>query len=264
MRAGAAPRPLPLRLCAVPSARAGSGAMLRLRLLTWDVKDTLLRLRQPVGQSYSAEAQAHGLRVQPQALSEAFREAYGAQSRRFPNYGRGQGLSSKQWWLDVVQQTFRLAGVRKDGVLSLMAENLYRDFCSVRNWELLPGAAETLSRCCQRGLRMGVVSNFDNRLEDILAQCDLRQHFEFVLTSEAVGFAKPDRRIFEKALRLGGVLPEQAAHIGDDYTRDYRAAREVGMHSFLLRTARQGGHPEVPPGHVLPTLSHLLALIEKE
>lgn len=237
--------------------------MLRLRLLTWDVKDTLLRLRQPVGQSYSAEAQAHGLRVQPQELSEAFREAYGAQSRRFPNYGRSQGLSSKQWWLDVVRQTFRLAGVHEDGVLSLMAENLYRDFCSARNWELLPTAAETLSRCCQRGLRMGVVSNFDNRLEDILAQCDLRRHFEFVLTSEAAGFAKPDRRIFEEALRLGRVLPEQAAHIGDDYTRDYRAAREVGMHSFLLHAAGQGGHPDVPPGHVLPTLSHLLALIEK-
>ncbi|XP_066836658.1 haloacid dehalogenase-like hydrolase domain-containing protein 3 [Anser cygnoides] len=237
--------------------------MLGLRLVTWDVKDTLLRLRQPVGQSYCAEARAHGVRLQPEALGEAFREAYGAQSRRFPNYGQGQGLSSKRWWLDVVKQTFRLAGVHEDRVLSLMAENLYRDFCSARNWELLPGASETLSRCRRRGLRMGVVSNFDNRLEDILAQCDLRRHFEFVLTSEAAGFAKPDGRIFEQALRLAGVLPEQAAHIGDDYARDYRAAREVGMHSFLLRTAGQGGQPEVPPGHVLPTLSHLLALIEK-
>ncbi|NXI61926.1 HDHD3 protein, partial [Anseranas semipalmata] len=238
-------------------------AMLRLRLLTWDVKDTLLRLRQPVGESYSAEARAHGVRVQPEVLSKSFREAYGAQSRRFPNYGQGQGLSSKQWWLDVVKQTFRLSGVHEDGVLSLMAENLYRDFCSACNWELLPGASETLSRCCQRGFHMGVVSNFDNRLENILVQCDLRHHFEFVLTSEAMGFAKPDRRIFEEALRLCGVLPEQAAHVGDDYTRDYRAAREVGMHSFLLRAAGQGGQPEVPPGHVLPTLSHLLAVIEK-
>lgn len=229
--------------------------MLRLRLLTWDVKDTLLRLRQPVGQSYSAEAQAHGLRVQPQALSEAFREAYGAQSRRFPNYGRGQGLSSKQWWLDVVRQTFRLAGVHEDGVLSLMAENLYRDFCSARNWELLPAAAETLSRCCQRGLRMGVVSNFDNRLEDILAQCDLRRHFEFVLTSEAVGFAKPDRRIFEEALRLGRVLPEQAAHIGDDHQG--LQGCPGGGHAQLSAPCRWAGWaprctPRACPAHAEP------------
>ncbi|NWI23639.1 HDHD3 protein, partial [Sula dactylatra] len=238
-------------------------AMLRLRLLTWDVKDTLLRLRQPVGESYAAEARAYGLQLQPEALSRSFREAYGAQSRCFPNYGRGQGLSSQQWWGNVVKQTFRLSGVHEDRVLMLMAEKLYHDFCSTHNWEVLPGAAETLSRCCQCGFRMGVVSNFDNRLENILSQCNLRHHFEFVLTSEDVGFAKPDGRIFEKALRLGGVPPEQAAHIGDDYTRDYRAARAVGMHAFLLRAAGQGEEPEVPPEHVLPTLGHLLALIEK-
>ncbi|NXO54137.1 HDHD3 protein, partial [Aramus guarauna] len=238
-------------------------AMLRLRFLTWDVKDTLLRLRQPVGESYAAEARAHGVRVQLAALGQSFREAYGAQSRRFPNYGRGQGLSSRQWWLQVVEQTFRLSGVHEDRVLSLMAENLYRDFCSARNWEVLPGAVETLSRCRQRGFRMGVVSNFDNRLENVLSQCNLRHHFEFVLTSEDAGFAKPDGRIFEQALHLGGVPPEQAAHVGDDYTRDYRAARAVGMHSFLLRAAGQDEELEVPPEHVLPKLSHLLALIEK-
>ncbi|XP_009474697.1 PREDICTED: haloacid dehalogenase-like hydrolase domain-containing protein 3 [Nipponia nippon] len=236
--------------------------MLRLRLLTWDVKDTLLRLRRPVGESYAAEARAHGVRVQPEALSRAFREAYGAQNRQFPNYGQGQGLSSQQWWVDVVKQTFRLSGVHEEGILTLMAEKLYRDFCSACNWEVLPGAGETLSRCHQHGFHMGVVSNFDNRLENVLSQCNLRHHFEFVLTSEDAGFAKPDGRIFEKALRLGGVPPEQAAHIGDDYARDYRAARAVGMHSFLLRAAGQGEEPEVPPEHVLPTLSHLLARIE--
>lgn len=238
--------------------------MLRLRLLTWDVKDTLLRLRQPPGHSYAAEARAHGVRVQPEALGRSFLEAYGAQRRRFPNYGQGRGLSSRQWWVDVVKQTFRLSGVRDESVLTAVAEKLYHDYCSARNWELLPGASETLSRCRRLGFRMGVVSNFDNRLESILCQCELRHHFDFVLTSEAAGCAKPDARIFEQALRLGGALPRQAAHVGDDYSRDYRAARAVGMHSFLLRAAAQGDEPEVPPEHVLPSLSHLLARIEKE
>ncbi|NXR41571.1 HDHD3 protein, partial [Zosterops hypoxanthus] len=238
-------------------------AMLRLRLLTWDVKDTLLRLRQPVGQSYAAEARAQGLQVQPEALGRSFREVYGAQSRRFPNYGHGQGLSSRQWWLDVIKQSFRLSGVQDEAALAKVAEKLYRDYCSSENWELLPGAAETLRRCRQLGFRMGIVSNFDNRLEVILSQCELRQHFQFVLTSEAAGVAKPDGRIFQQALRLGGARPGQAAHVGDDYSRDYRAARAVGMHAFLLRTAGHAEGPEVPPEHVLPTLSHLLARIEK-
>ncbi|XP_010189455.1 PREDICTED: haloacid dehalogenase-like hydrolase domain-containing protein 3 [Mesitornis unicolor] len=217
----------------------------------------------PLGESYAAEARAHGVQVHPEALGRAFQEVYRAQNQRFPNYGQDQGLSSQQWWVDLVKQTFRLTGVHEDGLLTLMAENLYRDFCSARNWEALPGASETLSQCCQRGFRMGVISNFDNRLENILTQCNLRHHFEFILTSESAGFAKPDRRIFKQALHLSGVPPEQAAHIGDDYSRDYSAARAVGMHSFLLQPGGQGKELEVPPEDVLPTLSHLLALIEK-
>ncbi|XP_025905233.1 haloacid dehalogenase-like hydrolase domain-containing protein 3 [Nothoprocta perdicaria] len=232
--------------------------MLSLRLLTWDVKDTLLRLREPVGESYAAAAGALGVRLQPEALGSAFRQAYGAQQRRFPNYGLAQGLGSRRWWLGVVEQTFRLCGVRDERVLARLAESLYRDFCSARTWETLPGAEETLSGCRQRGFRMGVVSNFDRRLEQVLSQCNLRHHFEFVVTSEDVGFAKPDRRIFEQALRLGGVRPEQAAHVGDDYVRDYAAARAAGMHSFLLAATAP---PQAPAEHVLPSLSHLLALL---
>uniref|UniRef100_A0A7M4EYX7 Haloacid dehalogenase-like hydrolase domain-containing protein 3 n=2 Tax=Crocodylus porosus TaxID=8502 RepID=A0A7M4EYX7_CROPO len=240
-------------------------AMLRLRLLTWDVKDTLIRLRHPVGESYSAEARVHGIQVEPEALNKSFHQAYKVQSKHFPNYGLNRGLSSKQWWVDVVKQTFRLSGVHEDAVLAPIAEKLYQDFCIACNWEVLPGATETLRQCSQQGIRMAVISNFDKRLEKILSQCDLRHHFEFVFTSEDAGFAKPDQRIFLKALRISGVAPQLAAHVGDDYMKDYRAAREVGMHSFLLKRSGQANtwESDVPEEHLLPSLPHLLSVIEK-
>ncbi|XP_048368962.1 haloacid dehalogenase-like hydrolase domain-containing protein 3 isoform X2 [Sphaerodactylus townsendi] len=239
--------------------------MLKLRLLTWDVKDTLLRLRIPVGESYAAEAQAHGLQVEAEVLNRTFHWAYQAQAQRFPNYGQDRGLSSKQWWLDVVMETFRLSGVHEDKVLLPIAEKLYYDYCSNRTWELLPGASKTLQQCRQLGICMGVISNFDRRLPEILAQCGLQQHFEFVLSPENVGFAKPDKRIFLEALRISGVPPPLAAHVGDDYMNDYRAPREAGMHSFLIMTARKtdSWEAEVPQEHILSTLTDLPSLIEK-
>ncbi|XP_054854176.1 haloacid dehalogenase-like hydrolase domain-containing protein 3 [Eublepharis macularius] len=239
--------------------------MLKLRLLTWDVKDTLLRLRIPVGESYAAEAQAHGLQMQAEALNRAFYQAYKTQDQRFPNYGLERGLSSKQWWLDVVMNTFRLSGVHEDKVLLSIAEKLYWDYCSKRNWELLPGASETLQQCQQLGIRMAVISNFDQRLPEILAQCDLQQHFEFVLSSENVGFAKPDKRIFLEALRISRVPPPLAAHVGDNYVKDYRAPREAGMHSFLIKPDKKPAswETEVPQEHILPSLTCLPSLIER-
>lgn len=233
--------------------------------MTWDVKDTLLRLRIPVGKTYAAEAQAFGVQVQAEVLSRSFRQVYKTYNDRFPNYGLSQGLTSKQWWLDVVLETFRLSGAHEEKALRSIAEKLYRDYCSKHNWEMLPGAKETLQKCQQMGIRMAVISNFDQRLPEILVRNGLHKHFEFALCSEDVGCAKPDKRIFLEALRIAGVSPQLAAHVGDHYVNDYRAAKEVGMHSFLLKTDGQAAEweTEVPAEHHLPSLSHLPSLIQK-
>ncbi|XP_037348163.1 haloacid dehalogenase-like hydrolase domain-containing protein 3 [Talpa occidentalis] len=238
---------------------------LRIQLLTWDVKDTLLRLRRPVGEEYAAKARAHGLEVEAEALGQAFRQAYKTQSHGFPNYGLSQGLTSRHWWLDVVMQTFRLAGVRDAQAVTPIAEQLYQDFSSPCTWQVLEGAEATLRGCRKLGLKLAVVSNFDRRLEDILVGLGLREHFDFVLTSEAAGCPKPDPRIFHKALQLAHVEPEVAAHIGDNYRCDYQGARAVGMHSFLVI----GPGPldsvvkdSVPQEHILPSLPHLLPALD--
>uniref|UniRef100_A0A8C6WB30 Haloacid dehalogenase-like hydrolase domain-containing protein 3 n=2 Tax=Nannospalax galili TaxID=1026970 RepID=A0A8C6WB30_NANGA len=237
---------------------------LKLRLLTWDVKDTLLKLRRSVGEEYATKAQIHGLVVEATALEQAFRQAYRAQSHRFPNYGLSHGLTSRQWWIDLVLQTFHLAGIQDTQAVTPIAYQLYDDLRSPCSWQVLEGAETTLKGCLKRGLRLAVISNFDSRLEEILMGLGLREYFDFVLTSEAMGCPKPDPRIFCEALRLARVEPAVAAHIGDSYLCDYQGARAVGMHSFLV-----GAEPldssvrnSVPKEHILPSLSHLLPALD--
>lgn len=238
---------------------------LQIRLLTWDMKDTLIKLRRPVGEEYASKARAHGLVVEAAALEQAFRQAYKAQNHSFPNYGQSSGLSSRQWWMDVVLHTFRLAGVPDAQAITPIAEHLYEDFSSPSTWQVLEGAETTLKGCRKRGLRLAAISNFDRRLEDILVGLGLRDHFEFVLTSEAVGCSKPDSRIFREALQLACIEPAVAAHVGDSYCCDYQGARAVGMHSLLV----EGPEPldssvrnSIPKEHILPSLSHLLPALD--
>lgn len=228
---------------------------MKLKLLTWDVKDTLLRLRLPVGQQYQAEAKSRGLQVDSAVLESSFRQVYRNHCRLFPNYGLSQGMTSHRWWLDVVSHTFRLSGVQDEQILQPLAEKLYQDFCTANYWELLPGARETLKGCGDLGLKMAVISNFDRRLEDVLRQLDLDRHFDFVLTSETAGVAKPDLGIFHRALKMADVLPHHAAHVGDDFVNDYEAAREAGMFSFLLqRRLRE----DIPSDHWIQSLDQLI------
>ncbi|KAK2490792.1 hypothetical protein MC885_010971 [Smutsia gigantea] len=188
---------------------------LQLRLLTWDVKDTLLRIRHPVGEEYATKARAHGLEVEADTLKQAFGQAFRAQSHSFPNYGLSHGLTSYQWWLDVVLQTFHLAGVRDAQTVASIADQLYKDFGKPCTWQVLEGAESTLKVCRKRGLRLAVVSNFDRRLEDILVGFGLREYFDFVLTSEAAGWPKPDPRIFHEALQLAQTPLCPVPGIGD-------------------------------------------------
>ncbi|XP_038638259.1 haloacid dehalogenase-like hydrolase domain-containing protein 3 [Scyliorhinus canicula] len=238
---------------------------MRLRLLTWDVKDTLLRVRHTVGEQYSLEAKLHGIQVEAEALDKSFLAAFRTQDKLLPNYGLSQGLSSQQWWVEIVKKTFRLCGVSDERVLSPLAENLYREFCSAKNWEVFSDVKDTLIHCDKLGIHMAVISNFDSRLEQILANCDLRQHFQFVLTSEDVGISKPDHRIFIKALGLAKVEPEQAMHIGDHVLKDYLAAKAVGMESYLIcREKEQLTEAEelVPKAHILHSLQQLNSLLK--
>ncbi|MBN3323824.1 HDHD3 protein, partial [Atractosteus spatula] len=240
---------------------------MRVRWVTWDVKDTLLRVRCSVGEQYCSAARRHGLTLDPAAVESAFRQAYRQQESRYPNYGHGQGLSSRAWWGAVVQETFSRCGVAEGQTLARLAEQLYAGFSGAANWEVFADSESALRRCQALGLRLAVVSNFDGRLEAVLRSCGLRGHFQFVVTSESAGAAKPDPRIFLRALELSGERePAALAHVGDHHLNDYLAAQAVGMRSFLLERgggAAEGGLP-VPPQHRLRSLDELPALLQQD
>ena len=51
-------------------------------------------------------------------------------------------------------------------------------------------------------VKLGVISNWDNRLFRVLAVMGLEQYFDFVIPSYVVGVEKPDQRIFQLALQV--------------------------------------------------------------
>jgi putative hydrolase of the HAD superfamily len=89
-------------------------------------------------------------------------------------------------------------------------------------------------------IKLGVVSNFDERLHDILRNTNLDVYFDFVLASRDLGIEKPNPLIFQRAIELAaadartGILPQEALHVGDHIKKDYEAARSIGVRSLLL------------------------------
>ncbi|KAM3621881.1 uncharacterized protein V6R79_017458 [Siganus canaliculatus] len=234
-----------------------------LRWVLWDVKDTLLKVRASVGEQYCQEAERMGLSISPVEVEAAFLQAYRHQSSRFPNYGVTQGLNGQSWWIAVVQDTFSRCKVQDPALLNTMATNLYHNFCSAENWEVFPDSQKALESCSSLGLKLGVVSNFDIRLKEILRGCGLLSHFSFLITSEEAGVAKPSPLIFEQALQKCGVPASSVAHVGDRYTKDYLASRSLGIHGFLLDRHNRHHKPGVPQEHWLGSLVELPSQLQR-
>jgi putative hydrolase of the HAD superfamily len=102
-----------------------------------------------------------------------------------------------------------------------------------------PDAAPALEALRGRGLTLVCVSNWDVSLGDVLARCGLADSLDAVVTSAAVGAAKPDPAIFRAALEVAGCAPGEALHVGDTESEDVAGARAAGIEALLID--RNGG-----------------------
>ena len=116
------------------------------------------------------------------------------------------------------------------------------------NWcEIRPGTRETLQRLGRR-YPLGVISNADGKIADVLERCGIADCFKEIIDSGVVGYEKPHPAIFETAVRSMNVSPEQSLYVGDLYSVDYLGATAAGMQAILFDVAgtyRESGLPRV-------------------
>ena len=109
-----------------------------------------------------------------------------------------------------------------------------------------PDAHVLLTGLLDRGVRLGIISNWSVDLPRYLEDRGLAMYFEAIVASEAVGTAKPHREIFLKGLAAMGCSPRDAVHVGDDYWADIVGARDIGMRAILIDRDGEDPHADCP------------------
>jgi len=219
----------------------------------FDVGGTLLEVSPSVGHVYAEACGRLGAAVQAEEVQRAFDRAWVQLSREVPpgadRYRVFPG-GEIAWWEKVSACAFELCGVpasRRPPVADLRAV-----FAGAGAWKIFPETREALSELRRRGYRLGVLSNWDSRLPDLLETLELRAHFDAIIYSAAAGFEKPHPRIFAAALEAFGVEASRAVHVGDRMEEDYGGARAAGMRALLVRRADAGLRPEGLRGPAAP------------
>ncbi len=124
------------------------------------------------------------------------------------------------------------------------ASELYHRFATAEAWEVYPEVPGVLARLRRDGLKLGVISNWDQRLPGVLGHLGLADFFDTIVSSSRAGAEKPDARIFHLALAEMselGVEPATALHVGDGRLEDVEGAVAAGMLALHLTRTSGGG-----------------------
>ena len=136
-----------------------------------------------------------------------------------------------QIWLDMYSMMADYCGIKSDRGLS---QAVYDAYLNPSNWSLYPDAPACLKGLKRRGFRLGVISNWDASLENLLRTMGYLPYFDEVIVSAAVGCRKPGNAIFEIALERMGVSANQAVHVGDLPEADGQGATAAGIRPIII------------------------------
>ena len=230
-----------------------------IRAVFFDAAGTLFKPARRVGESYATIAARHGMNVSAAQVNERFRICFDAAPRlAFPGAPPDElAALERGWWKSLVAEVFRPWEGFSD--FDAYFDELFGYFADPNAWSLYPEVLQTLSALKERGVTLDVISNFDSRLIGILEGLGAASWFEQIFVSSRVGYAKPDRRIFETALNEHGLSAASALHIGDSEVNDLHGANRAGLRGVLVD--RSHGHFS-PERERVASLDGLLSLLD--
>lgn len=199
----------------------------------FDAGETLIHPVPSFPQLFASVCAVYGLEVDLLAVSRTTRKLMGKVEAR---QARGFTFSnhpekSRFFWLSFYGRLVRELGYEGDDGL---AQSLYETFSCPENYDAYQDAREVLEILAGEGYRLGLISNFEPWLEDLLERLGLAAFFQVLIVSGNELYEKPHPRIYELALERTGTNAEASLHVGDSPVCDFHGARKVGMRAILL------------------------------
>jgi putative hydrolase of the HAD superfamily len=159
-------------------------------------------------------------------------------------------------WIGMYSLLCRELGIEDEA--EHLAWRVYQEFGDPRRWRAYDDVLPAFQRLARAGIKVGVISNWDRRLETLLVGLGFGELLHTIVSSAVVGLHKPDPRIFALACERMGVRPAHAVHVGDHHYADILGATAAGMRAVLIDR-----HGLDATGRAIATLDELEESLER-
>ncbi|KII92083.1 hypothetical protein PLICRDRAFT_36861 [Plicaturopsis crispa FD-325 SS-3] len=207
-----------------------------IRFVTFDALHTVVRIRHSIAHQYRKALEPYVGELDGDAVRRSFKTAF-LEAKK----STSSSSDPTAYWSKIITATALGAGANPEALNSNIrnvVDDLMLRFSSRAAYEPFSDAKTTLDDLETAGIPTAIISNADSRMRLAMEDLGLLKHTRGLLISDEEGFAKPDPRIFHRAMRLYGpahIEPEQCLHIGDDPDEDYRGALAAGFQALHLR-----------------------------
>ncbi len=212
--------------------------MVRLHVIFFNAGGTILQLKGttlPILYSQFI-SQKEKKQVSPEEVYQAFRKANSwVLSRKRPG-ALFTDLDQRKYQNVFYGQLGITRRKQINRIEKLIAENLELEFSLEKN-------THRLLRYLKPKYKLGIISNWDDSLIEILENIGVLDYFDSITLSGEVGVSKPDLEIFRSALAdFPTIKPKETAYIGDEYQNDIIPAQILKMFTILFDKGPTGMH----------------------
>jgi putative hydrolase of the HAD superfamily len=205
-----------------------------IKAVFFDLYNTLVGFDPPKEETEAKILKELGVEVTPEALLRPINAADDFIYKEHARYPLGK--RSKEETVELYSEyhgiILKEAGIEPSWELitGILKKWLKADYKMVLFDDVVP----TLNQLKERDLILGLISNVDRDITPIYKGLGLAKWLGVVVTSQEVGFNKPDPQIFRAALRKAKLRPIEALYIGDQPQIDVVGANGAGMLGVLI------------------------------
>jgi putative hydrolase of the HAD superfamily len=205
-----------------------------VKAVFFDLYQTLVCYEPPREELQAKALGEFGIEVKPEVLRRplVMADEYIYQELARASLSQRSKEEQMALWAQYERILLKEAGVKADKQLILGLLGKMRQF--KMKLVLFDDVMPALTDLKRRGLVLGLISNIDRDMTATFNELGLSPLLQVMVTSQEVGFNKPQPEIFQEALKRAGVRAPEVIYVGDQYQIDVVGANRVGMKGIFL------------------------------
>ncbi len=204
--------------------------MSAIRAIFFDAVGTLIHPEPPAAVVYAEVGRRFGSTLMLADIQKRFLLAFEhEEAADFDNGLRTSEEREIERWRNIVWRV--LDDVRDP---EACFQELYHHFSRPEAWRCDTEAHYVLKELSKRGYVVGMASNYDRRLKNVVAGIPALQPLRHLVISSEVGWRKPEIAFFDAVCRMAEVHATEMLFVGDDVGNDYQGATNAGLGAILF------------------------------